>query len=59
MGEAADDVIEGRACQECGEFFQRYLTDLYWEGYGYPKTCAGCGGEEDDEDDLDEYDEEE
>lgn len=36
MGEAADDMLEGRACQCCGEWF---LDD---EDCGYPRSCAGC-----------------
>lgn len=38
MGEVADSMIEGDACQICGCFFED-------NGAGYPRTCNGCGGD--------------
>lgn len=47
MGEAADLILEGILCQCCGELIDG-------EEAGYPRTCAGCGGDEyDDEEDSD------
>lgn len=40
MGEAAEMMLEGLCCQQCGEFFHD------GEEPGYPRTCAGCGGDE-------------
>lgn len=37
MGQAADDLINGDACETCGE----WLGD----GPGYPRLCDACGGE--------------
>ncbi len=37
MGEAAESMLEGECCQECGEFFHD-------DSPGYPRSCAGCGG---------------
>jgi hypothetical protein len=34
MGQAADDLIEGMACSDCGEFFV--------ESHGYPVLCKKC-----------------
>ena len=34
MGEAADDLLNGDACEQCGE----WLGD----GAGYPQLCSGC-----------------
>ena len=36
MGEAADDIIDGLVCQECGEFFEDF------EAVGYPRSCGRC-----------------
>lgn len=41
MGEAADDMLEGRCCCcVCGEWFH---DD---EDEGFPRTCAGCQEDE-------------
>lgn len=34
MGEYADDMIYGFACQNCGVYFE--------EEHGYPVSCEGC-----------------
>lgn len=34
MGDAADDIIEGRTCSTCGEFFEGE--------HGYPVVCKQC-----------------
>ncbi len=34
MGEAADDLINGDACESCGEWLGN--------GAGYPQLCTGC-----------------
>lgn len=36
MGEIAEDMINGDACQICGQYFE--------ESYGYSMTCTECGG---------------
>lgn len=36
MGEYADDMIDGDACERCGQYFK--------ESYGCPTTCTECGG---------------
>lgn len=38
MGDAAESMIMGDACQFCGCFFED-------EGDGYPRTCDHCGGD--------------
>lgn len=38
MGEAAESMLEGECCQECGEWFHD------GEAPGHPRSCAGCGG---------------
>lgn len=38
MGECADDMINGGACQICGCFF---MDD---DEPGHPRTCNDCGG---------------
>lgn len=40
MGEYADYMLNGDDCQVCGEHMG--------EGDGYPRTCAGCGGDDDE-----------
>lgn len=49
MGEAADDILEGRTCQCCGVYFDKYLEDYDFDGYGYPVTCPDCDDENDTE----------
>lgn len=39
MGDMADDLIDGDACQVCGCYFED-------SGSGYPRTCNGCGGKD-------------
>lgn len=34
MGEAADDLISGLCCSECGCFFE--------DEHGFPVLCIGC-----------------
>lgn len=34
MGEAAEAILEGEDCQECGEYIGG--------GDGYPRTCSAC-----------------
>ena len=38
MGDAAEMVLEGILCEECGE----YIGDAV----GYPRKCDSCGGED-------------
>jgi hypothetical protein len=42
MGEIADDMIKGRACQVCGQYFvdSKELDTMY--EHGYPVTCWDC-----------------
>ena len=39
MGDCADDMIEGFACERCRMFFAD------GEEPGYPRRCTACGGE--------------
>jgi len=39
MGDAADMMLDGTMCEECGE----YLDD---GSPGYPRKCSGCKSEE-------------
>lgn len=39
MGEIADDLINGDACEICGQYFED-------EGEGYPRQCEQCKKEE-------------
>jgi len=43
MGESANDMIEGRACQICGEWLEEFVTDGY--SFGYPVSCPRCKAE--------------
>jgi hypothetical protein len=38
MGEAAEMVLEGALCQECGSYIDG-------ETPGYPRSCVGCENE--------------
>lgn len=38
MGEQAEYILNGDDCQVCGEYIG--------PGDGFPRTCAGCGGNE-------------
>ena len=38
MGEIADMMLEGTLCAGCGEY-------MGGSGDGFPRYCAGCGGE--------------
>jgi hypothetical protein len=40
MGEIADDMIEGRACELCGQYFVDKNDNLY--EHGHPATCWEC-----------------
>lgn len=46
MGEVANDMINGRACQLCGSFFvenkqrDKHHIELY--EHGYPVVCWDC-----------------
>ena len=39
MGEFADAVLNGEACQECMMLFDDAAP-------GYPRTCPACGGDD-------------
>ena len=41
MGEIADDMIEGRACDLCGCYFIHREDGEIFE-HGYPATCNQC-----------------
>lgn len=41
MGDAAEALLDGTCCQECGEYIG--------EGEGYPRSCPPCSGEEEPE----------
>ena len=40
MGEVADTMIYGSACQKCGCWFEDAKEP------GYPRTCNSCGGKD-------------
>ena len=40
MGEAAEDVLEGRICEVCGEWFADVLDGK--EPPGHPRRCERC-----------------
>lgn len=42
MGQASDDVLEGRACSVCGVWLEEYLNDEQPDGYGFPVACEEC-----------------
>lgn len=42
MGEIADDMLDGRACQCCGVWLKAYLNGKQPNGYGYPVSCPNC-----------------
>lgn len=41
MGQIADDLIEGKACQLCGQYFFDPVKDKIYE-HGYPVVCHDC-----------------
>ena len=43
MGDVADDIVEGRVCQECGVFRASWLEKQEYRGY--PWTCRDCKAE--------------
>lgn len=46
MGEAADDMLEGRACQCCGQWLEEFLNGEEPDGFGYPVSCPNCKEED-------------
>jgi len=48
MGEMADAMIDGDACEQCGQFFDD-------DGRGYPRKCASCGGEDMNQSDHEDF----
>jgi len=40
MGELADDMIDGTACELCGMYFVDKNEDLYT--HGHPAICWDC-----------------
>ena len=46
MGEAAEDMLEGRACCVCGVYLDAWLNDEEPDGYGYPVECEGCSNDQ-------------
>ena len=44
MGDAAEDILDGTCCQQCGEWMDDILNGSH--APGYPRTCAACGGDE-------------
>lgn len=43
MGDIADMIVEGEACQICACIFDDIMEGA--EAPGYPRTCDTCGGE--------------
>jgi hypothetical protein len=48
MGEIADDMIEGRSCSLCGQYFMDKKGNIF--EHGYPVVCDECWEEEDKDD---------
>ena len=45
MGQIADDMIEGRACELCGQYFEDPdEPDAIYE-HGHPVVCEDCWNE--------------
>ncbi len=42
MGEIAEDMIDGTACQFCGQYFQDPKKYDYVYTHGYPVVCWDC-----------------
>lgn len=40
MGEAAEDILEGRVCEQCGEWLSDVLEGA--DGPGHPRRCSHC-----------------
>ena len=45
MGQIADDMIEGRCCALCGQYFKNPKKNEIYE-HGYPVTCWDCWEED-------------
>lgn len=41
MGEIADDMVEGRMCSLCGQYFYDDKENDIYE-HGYPVVCWDC-----------------
>lgn len=41
MGQIADNMIEGRCCALCGQYFINRMTEELFE-HGYPVACDEC-----------------
>ena len=42
MGEVAEDMCDGTACQLCGQYFQDPKDEDQLYVHGYPVTCKEC-----------------
>ena len=42
MGEMAEDMIDGTACQLCGQYFQDPKNENLAYTHGYPVICDDC-----------------
>jgi hypothetical protein len=42
MGEIADDIVEGRCCSLCGQYFQDPDDEDSIHTHGYPVVCKDC-----------------
>lgn len=47
MGQAADDIMNGIACELCGEFFAAKIEgkNVHAHEHGYPAVCKTCWGD--------------
>lgn len=48
MGEIAEDMIFGRCCSECGQYFIDPDNRDYLYTHGYPVLCWDCWTEDSD-----------
>lgn len=42
MGEYAEDMIEGRACSQCGQYFIDPENEDQLYEHGHPAVCSSC-----------------
>lgn len=45
MGEIAEDMIDGTACELCGQYFEDPKNENTAYAHGYPVVCADCWSE--------------
>jgi hypothetical protein len=49
MGQAADDILDGLCCEQCGQWMPDVFDDgcsMFDDPPGYPRTCPECLADE-------------